>query len=186
MTIRLFIATNFPAALLNDLDARVAELRQSAPSSSWVRPDTQHLTLAFLGEQNEAVVETLVDRIGAAVAPLPRFFATLHGCGFFPNARRARVGWVGIAPEGPFVALAGATRDAIRDTVAALDEKPFRPHLTLVRMREPWPAPVVSRFESVLGGYVSETFSVDTVTLYRSDLRPKGAVHTPLHKFTLA
>src|SRR5690242_19054017 len=107
---RLFIATSFRREVLDDLNVRVARVRQRLPAASWVRPETQHLTFAFLAEQPEALVEKIASPLAAALGAIAHFEAQLHGCGFFPIPRHARVGWVGTQPEEKFVAIANAVR----------------------------------------------------------------------------
>lgn len=172
---RLFIATTFPAEILRDLNDRIAPLKGKLPPASWVKPETQHLTFAFLGEQDESIL----DRIN--IDPGPAFEATLHGCGFFPNRGRPRVGWVGVEPADAFIALAHRVREAVK----GFDDKPFKPHLTLMRVRDSWPATAVDSFEHALRDYRSVAFPIDRVVLYKSQLSPKGAVHTSLREFTL-
>src|SRR5260370_42224001 len=101
---RLFIATSFPESILRSLNERVTLLKPKLPHASWVRPETQHLTFAFLGEQDESVLDRLDIENGKS------FEATLRGCGFFPNRRQARVGWVAADPAEEFVTLAGLVR----------------------------------------------------------------------------
>jgi RNA 2',3'-cyclic 3'-phosphodiesterase len=174
---RLFIATSFPVAILRDLNDRVAAVKPKLGVASWVRPETQHLTFAFLGEQDESMVTKLSEMALTA----PPFEARLRGAGFFPNPRRARVGWIGLAPEEPFVRLASEIRHFVKS-----DDTTFKPHLTLMRIRDPWPPACVETFQRTFTGYESERFVVDRVTLYSSKLSPKGALHTPLAHFTLS
>src|ERR1700682_5532215 len=108
---RLFIATSFPAAATAPINERVERVKPRLPHASWVRPEAQHLTFAFLGEQPETVVDTLTALLHARLAPIASFDAELRGCGFFPNARHARVGWVGAEPRESFVAVAAAVRE---------------------------------------------------------------------------
>jgi 2'-5' RNA ligase len=182
---RLFLATTFPAAILRDLNARVTPIRPKLPPASWVREETQHLTLAFLGEQPESLVETLTPVAEAQIAKLPRFEATLRGCGLFPTSRRPRVGWVGVDPEPRFTELAGVVRDAVRSAGVTLDGDTFKPHLTLMRIRDSWPPASVALFERSMKEYQSEPFTVDRVTVYSSSLKPSGAVHTALREIPL-
>ncbi len=177
---RLFIATTFPEEVLGTLNERLAPLKTKLPRASWVRPETQHLTFAFLGEQEEAVVERIHISAGRA------FEASLRGCGFFPNRRHARVGWVGAEPQEQFIALAQHVREAVTASGLELDSHEFRPHLTIMRMRDHWPPLAIETFEKALRDYQSAPFAVDHVTLYVSRLNPKGAVHTPLREFALA
>ena len=183
---RLFIATTFPDAVLRVLNERVGPLHSRLPPASWVRPETQHLTLAFLGEQDESLVAKLAKLAGACVAKVPRFEAKLQGCGFFPNPRHARVGWVGVTPADAFATLAVAVREGVHEAGIALDRDEFRPHLTVMRMRAGWPPASIELFTKTLRDYSSEPFTVDHVTLYTSRLNPKGAIHTPLQELTLA
>ena len=182
---RLFIATTFPAAVLQDLNERVRPLKPRLPAASWVREETQHLTFAFLGEQSPQTVEAIGPPVGDATAAVPRFEARLRGSGFFPNPRHARVGWIGLDPEAGFVRVAHAVREAVTRNGVALDGGDFKPHLTLMRMHNPWPPASNELFTKSLRDYTSAPFTVDAVTLYSSQLSPNGAVHTPLRTFPL-
>lgn len=183
---RLFIATTFPESVTREIATRVHALKPKLPPASWVRPESQHLTFAFLGEQDEAIVDKLAPAIEARLKGTPKFTAELRGCGFFPNPRHARVGWVGLMPEEPFMEIAAIARDVARHAGVELDGAEFRPHLTLMRMREGWPPASIELFSRTLKDYRSAPVVVDAVTLYSSRLNPAGAIHTPLRKFALA
>jgi RNA 2',3'-cyclic 3'-phosphodiesterase len=175
---RLFIATNFPGVVLRDLNDRVAKLKSRLPAASWVREETQHLTLAFLGEQPEANVDAVTPALTKALSGIATFEARLRGCGFFPNPRHARVGWIGLQPEGHFITLAETVRQVVEQHGVKLDGGEFKPHLTLMRIRDPWPPASIDLYTKTLRDYESAPFSVDAVTLFSSQLSPKGAVHT--------
>jgi 2'-5' RNA ligase len=183
---RLFIATSFPAEITRELNAKLATLRPKLPPASWVRPEAQHLTFAFLGEREESLIDQIAPVLEARIGELQRFDASIDGCGLFPNARRARVGWAGLNPEQPFINIAAQVRDVLTKKGVVLDRADFKAHLTLMRIRESWPPACVDIFEKTLRDYRSAPFAVDTVTLYSSRLDPAGAVHTPLRHFTLA
>lgn len=183
---RLFIATSFPAEVIGDLNARLSAVKPKLPSASWVRPGTQHLTLAFLGEQEESLIERIVPALTNALAGIPKFEAALRGCGFFPNNRHARVGWVGLDPEERFAQVARVVRDVVSNAGVILDRADFKAHLTLMRLRDPWPPASIETFCKTLRDYRSAPFTVGTVTLYSSRLDPNGAIHTPLRQLPLA
>ncbi|HEX8171889.1 MAG TPA: RNA 2',3'-cyclic phosphodiesterase [Thermoanaerobaculia bacterium] len=183
---RLFLATSFPAEVLRDLNARVSALKPRLPAASWVREEAQHLTFAFLGEQPESLVEAIAAPLTSALGALPRFEARLRAAGFFPHPRHARVGWVGLDPEEGFVDVARAVREVVTRHGVALDGGDFKPHLTMMRMRDRWPPASIDLFAKSLRDYASTPFAVEQVTLYSSRLDPKGAVHTPLRAFALA
>ena len=181
---RLFIATSFPVAIMSDLNERVAAVKPRLAPASWVRPEAQHLTFAFLGEQDEELLDRLGPALGERLQSQPSFDARLRGCGFFPNPRRARVGWIGLDPEQPFVELSAAVRNVVKKAGVELDSAAFKPHLTLMRIRSSWPHACIEAFEKALGGYESKPFGVAGVTLYSSQLNPRGAVHTPIRTFS--
>src|SRR2546423_174685 len=133
---RLFIATTFPDDVLRLLSDRIVPVRPKLPPASWVRPETQHLTFAFLGEQPESLVDRLSPLLTSRLANVARFEAMLRGCGFFPNPRHARGGGGGAEPEGRFGGGADAGRGAGKEAGVELDRSGFRPHPAMKRVGE--------------------------------------------------
>ena len=74
------------------LHAGAAGAQEKLPPAAWVRPESQHLTFAFLGEQDETLIDKLAPLVEKQVGAVPRFEGVLANCGFFPNPRHARVG----------------------------------------------------------------------------------------------
>lgn len=183
---RLFLATEFPDGVLRALSERVAPIKTKVPPASWVRPETQHLTFAFLGEQEEPLIALLAPLVEKELANVKRFDGALHGCGFFPNPRHARVGWIGVEPEERFAEVARGVRAAVDRVGITLDRGEFKAHLTIMRMRDGWPPLSIEIFNKALRDFRSETFPVEAVTLYSSQLNPKGAIHTAVRRFPLA
>jgi RNA 2',3'-cyclic 3'-phosphodiesterase len=183
---RLFIASTFPEEVLRDLNDRVTRLKPRLPPASWSRVETQHLTFAFLGEQPESLVARITPPLQSALAAIPKFEARIQASGVFPNVRRARVGWAGLQPDQPFQQVASAVREVVTRNGVTLDNADFRPHLTLMRMREGWPPASIDLFTKSLKDFQSAAFTVSEVTLFWSQLNPKGAIHTPLETFALS
>lgn len=183
---RLFIASTFPDDVLREVNEHVARVKTRLPPSSWVRAESQHLTYAFLGEQEESLVAELEPLLCARLSKTPAFETQIHGCGFFPNSRRARVAWLGVTVPEKFEAVAVAIRGAVQVAGVKLDGSEFKPHLTLCRLRDPWPPACIDIFNHSFGKVESRPFRVDRVILYSSQLNPKGAIHTPLREFRLA
>jgi 2'-5' RNA ligase len=183
---RLFIATTFPVEVLRSVNARIDPLKPRLPHASWVRQDAQHLTLAFLGEHPQSLAAALGEPLANRLGAVPAFEARLRGCGFFPNPRHARVGWIGLEPEPAFVSAAHAVRELVVASGIKLDGADFKAHLTIMRIRDPWPPASIDLFSRSFRDYESAPFRVDGVTLFSSRLDPKGAIHTPLQTFALA
>ena len=93
---------------------------------------------------------------------------------------------MGLEPKEPFEEIARTVREAVTRVGIELDRADFRPHLTLMRIRDGWPPASIELFEKTLRDFRSAPFIVDAVTLYSSRLNPSGAVHTPVRKFGLA
>jgi RNA 2',3'-cyclic 3'-phosphodiesterase len=174
---RGFIAVPLPQSTRDEIEAKLASLRGKLPFASWTRPDTWHLTLAFLGEQHESLIEPLTAALQRETAGLERFEISFTGAGFFPSIRRPRVLWIGVEPHEPLMALAAAVRKALRSAEISFDEKEFAPHLTIARLREPWPPRSIDQLLKPMSSFRTAPAPVDRVTLYRSHLSSKGAEH---------
>lgn len=146
----------------------------------WARPESYHLTLRFLGEISPAQQAPLAARVAEAVAGTAPFELRLARIVAFPSARRPRVIAVTLEPEEPLVRLAEGVERAVVRAGLAPEPRPFRAHLTLGRVRDrAHPDPAAA------GALAAEPFRVTEVVLYRSDLQPEGAVHTPLERMPL-
>jgi 2'-5' RNA ligase len=146
----------------------------------WARPETYHLTLRFLGEIESELVPRLAARVAEAVADAAPFELRLGGLVAFPSARRPRVIAATAEPEAPLVALAERLEAAARRAGLPAEPRAYRPHLTLGRVRDRAHPEL-----AVLGPLVAEPFRVAEVVLFRSDLQPDGALHTPLERMPL-
>jgi 2'-5' RNA ligase len=132
---RLFLAVEFDEPLKRALREATAPLRAIVPDAGWVAEDRLHLTLKFLGEQPEAVVEPLgamIREIASRHWPVPM---RLGGVGAFPNLRRPRVIWIGIAPTPKLELLQNDVEEGCSALGVEVEGKPFRPHLTVGRLR---------------------------------------------------
>ncbi len=182
---RLFVALEPPDAVRRRLAAMGVELRRAAGSAAdeirWVPPENVHLTLQFLGavpEERLPGVEVALRAAAAAGRPLS---LEVKGAGGFPNARRPRVLWAGLAGEIPAL---GALAEDLGRRLAPLgfppEERPFSAHLTLGRAREGRGSP---RMAGALAG-VAETAGVPwraaELVLFESHLSPQGPRYEPL------
>lgn len=146
----------------------------------WVRPESYHLTLRFLGEIAPPQQAPLAAQVAEAVARTAPFELKLGRLVAFPSARRPRVIAATLEPEEPLVRLAEQVERAVVRAGLAAEPRPFRAHLTLGRVRDRTHPDLAAA-----GPLEAEPFRVAEVVLYRSDLRPDGAVHTPLERMPL-
>jgi 2'-5' RNA ligase len=162
------------------LAARVDRLREVAPGVAWVAPDNLHVTLKFLGGVDAPRLDRVRAALDRAVAGVPAFDLAVHGLGAFPTPTRARVVWAGIGDGGEALrAVAGRVERELAVLGFPPEERPFSPHVTLGRVREP------RRNERLAAALARETsrsgtVRVDRVSLMRSDLSPRGARYSEL------
>lgn len=175
---RLFIAVPVPDAVRARVQQVQDRFKEAGVRASWVRPDAMHITLLFLGDTPLDRLPDLEKALTEAARTSP-FQVRVQGAGAFPNPARARVVWLGLHDEGHLSALAQALRAALpSDGSLTWDPKPFRPHLTLARLRAPSPA--IPQALGALADAEGVSFPVDRVVLYQSVLAPEGASHTAL------
>jgi 2'-5' RNA ligase len=184
---RAFIAAPLPE-LVRSSAARIAEVARAVLPGArcrWTPPETYHLTLAFLGEIDDAAAARLGDALAEALAGMPAVPIRVAGAGGFPAPEVARVLWAGLDGGDALANLAARIRGAVRAAGLMLpDDRPFAPHVTLARCFRPCDARHIALFAS-RGDTGEERCLLDRVVLFRSRLRPEGAEHEPLRAFRL-
>jgi 2'-5' RNA ligase len=128
---RLFIALEIDEAIRERLQRFVEGVRGFAPDARWARIEGLHVTLKFIGEKPDAVVEE-IKRALSAVSGRP-FDLSFRGYGFFPTPKAARVFWIGIESGPTLGSLASAIDTATAGLGIPKEDRPFSPHLTLAR-----------------------------------------------------
>jgi 2'-5' RNA ligase len=176
---RLFLAV-FPPADVQRAAAEIIDaLRRPGDSVSWVKPDNLHYTLRFIGEVGEDGARRIAEAAHAAAGSCAAFDAVLGGVGAFPNARRARVLWLGMtAGDRELVALAKALEHALDSRGFEPERRAFSPHLTIGRVRESRDDWTPRLAEAPEADPVRTRFRVDRLCVVESRLNPKGSIYT--------
>jgi 2'-5' RNA ligase len=150
-------------------------VRQAQGSARLPALEGVHVTLAFLGRTPTTRVPDLLRLAGAATAGLGPFPLATAGTGGFPAPGRARILWLGFAPQPVLDGLAERLRAALRAGAVPFDGKPFSPHLTLARFRDP-----VDLGRLALPPQDPVTFQVGAFHLLQSVPGPRGTRYVPL------
>ncbi len=182
--IRAFIALPLPETTLRTIGKLQQELATALPGVRWVKPETIHLTLAFLGDIAEDSLEKLgtsMLSIGSLQTPV---MATFSGVGAFPSRSRPRVVWLGVNGENTLSQLHGAVKTKLDILQLSIDNRPFVPHLTLGRIRKP-ASGAGRKFESFSDRDCGSA-QLNQLVLYESQLGPRGALHLPRHTVNLS
>jgi len=132
---RLFLAVELEPELRRALHDAAAPLRAIVPDAGWVAEDRLHLTLKFLDERPESFVGPVAAKMEEIAARHWPVAIRLRGVGAFPNLRRPRVMWVGIAPAPKLELLQHDVEEGCAALGVEVEGKPFRPHLTIGRLR---------------------------------------------------
>ena len=182
---RTFIAIEIPAEVKQALARLQEELRDAPAEVSWTKPENIHLTLKFLGEVEESMLGRVEAAAVEAAAGARPFTLALGGVGAFPNARQPRIIWAGLSGE---VEAAARLQVRLDERLAALgfpkEDRPFRPHLTVGRVKSPTGAPaLIARAQSYR--LPSHSLAVRELVVMRSQLHPAGSRYTPLARIAL-
>jgi 2'-5' RNA ligase len=183
--IRAFLAIRPTDDVIDRLTELQSELGESGADVRWVPAETLHLTIQFLGDVREAELPELERGLQQGLGTLPPFEIECRGLGVFPNQKRPRLVWAGLHGAG-----IGELAERVELVLSPLgfppEERELTPHITLGRLRSARGWEALARLLKASGDRSFGTSRIDHITLYRSQLRPEGALYTPLVKFSLA
>ena len=188
---RLFVALDIDEAILQRLDDYVRTLMPQAPGVRFVRSNTYHVTLKFLGEVKKA--DEICERLRRVRSP--EVSLSIGGVGFFPSERAPRVFWAGIESDA-LAGLAQSVGEAL-EPLGFTPEREFHPHLTLARNGSGRRRPVrgerspqaFRQLAQIVASSPAPEFGTMTAReffLYESKLSSSGPSYTKLEAFALA
>jgi len=183
--LRLFIALPLPPEVETELGRLLDLLRPIGPEVKWVPAKNIHLTVKFLGDTEEKLVEKIASAIDQVAPAYQPFESVIDRVGGFPNLRRPRVIWVGGSePIEDAVKMAHDVDLRMRQLRFEKEKRAFKAHLTLGRVRQ-------GRRVEDLAAYL-ESFKLppiplklDRLVLFKSTLTPGGAIYDRLHEAML-
>ena len=178
--IRTFIAVELTDSVREQIARLEQPLRKEGTKVKWVKPENLHLTLKFLGNVQAVRIDDVVEATQEAVQGIEPFILSFSGLGLFPNLKRARVIWIGIEQRADSLGrIQRELEERLFQRGFAREERGFSPHLTIGRVKsQRGIGGLVSKLDKT--EFESEKIRVDQVVVMRSDLRPTGAVYTPL------
>ncbi len=183
---RCFVAVPLAEPARSAVAAYLDGLRATVAGVAWTRADQLHLTLKFLGNVPASRVPEIAERLGDALRAIPACTLDVAGIGAFPSLARPQVLWVGVRAVG-LVRIADVVETSCAAEGFAREPRPFRPHVTLgrVRSRTPRGAPDLA----LLARDGDRPFGASPVrgaALFRSQLGSGGARHHVLAELPLA
>jgi RNA 2',3'-cyclic 3'-phosphodiesterase len=182
---RLFVALDIPEEVRATLAAKITQLRQASPKARWVRVAGIHVTLKFIGETAPEKAEAIKTALGS-IPPRDPIAMNFRGLGFFPNERRPRVLWAGLASGPELAALAADVESALAALGLPREERAFFPHLTMARFDSPRGLDALHAAIEKAGPLEFGAVTAQEFHLYQSVLKPGGAEYTRLATFPFA
>ncbi len=181
--IRVFLGAELSCAVRDTLSSLQQQLKKTLPPINWVRPESIHLTLKFLGYVDPSIIFKLFSVLEPIGKKQHDFSIDVHGLGVFPQVKHPRILWVG------FTGNTQALQELVLEIEAALEplgfpaeEKSYHPHLTLARIKRENATVGAALMESGVLGNDQHlgSLTIDRFTLFQSDLDSSGARYTPL------
>lgn len=188
MDIRSFLAFELSPEMKRKVEGVYENVRTSRLEVRWVRPEGIHITLVFMGDVKEENIAAIGNELGKVCSEFAPFQASLKGMGCFPSCRNPRVIWIGLEGE---VERMSSFRDDLQKRLVPFgvkaEKRRFNPHLTLGRFKKP------SRDEGEIGKLIdtykdltSHACSLHELVLFKSDLKPSGAIYTKMLPYSLS
>lgn len=183
----MFCAVDLGARVRANLTSHINRLREMAPhvQASWSREENIHLTLKFLGEIQTSRINNLSSAAARAVANLKPFRITIGETGVFPQHGPQRVLWIGVKDEsGKLAELHTRLEEACALEGFAREERPFRPHLTIARLRKPHGARALAAAHKEMHFQATDAMVAD-LSVIRSELDSAGSRYTVISRHLL-
>jgi len=188
--VRLYVALEIPTAVRGNLAALIEELRAADAAAAknkarWVRPENLHVTLKFIGNVDAGKLEAIRAVLGE-VRTGGDVELRFRGVGFFPNEKRPRVLWAGIAASPNLAPLAAEIDARLEKLGIARETREYAPHLTLARFDPPG---ISEKLRAAAQENATREFGAvrtGEFHLFESKTRPTGAEYTRLSSFSFA
>ncbi|MGD9963239.1 MAG: RNA 2',3'-cyclic phosphodiesterase [Thermoplasmata archaeon] len=183
MRFRAFVAADIePEERLKDI---LTGLRRSGADLKVVRPELMHVTVKFLGDTEEDMVDGIASRIDNAVRDVQPFDVKLVGMGAFPSLSNIRVVWVGMEDSGILARTAKRLDDSLVELGFEPDRKGFKPHLTVARARSTSGMGAVQAILKEKATSDFGTYKVGSIRLKKSVLGPQGPAYSDVRTIPL-
>jgi len=181
--VRTFIAIEFDDAIRRRLVQAQERLREAGCKVRWARAEQMHVTLKFLGEIAPATVGAVAEAMAHAAEAVAPFEVEVAGLGAFPPRGAPRVVWAGVEdPGGHVQQLQARLEPRLEGLGFERERRAFHPHLTLGRVKDRHGA---DRLRERIEGHPARRFGrerIEELVLFQSELKPTGAVYTPLRR----
>jgi len=161
------------------------EIKNTGASVKLVEPENIHITLKFLGDAEEELIDSIEEIMKDAVKENDPFEVQLQGAGVFPNQNYVKVMWIGIRNGEKIGDIASKIDEKTADLGFQMEKRGFSAHLTIARVKSAKNKEkllqIIEKYKDIEFG----SFKVDSIKLKKSELTPKGPIYTTLKEAKL-
>lgn len=185
--IRAFLAIEPPEDILQALSRIQEKLnREISGRVSWTKPPGQHLTLKFFGDITSEEIKNICFAVKNRIVSWSSLNLKIEKLGVFPDARRPQVLWCCVTDDVENLSVLQKQLDSDFANIGfPAEDRPFRAHLTLGRIKESRGLSGISEAMTKHNAFAAGEFGCKELILFQSRLSPQGAVYTKLAEFAL-
>lgn len=183
---RTFIAIDLEEEIKKNISLIINKLDSGHRNVKWIRRQSMHLTIKFLGEVLEDQIPGIESVLDNIASNRSSFSLSLKGAGTFPPQKKIpRVLWIGVKTPQDLQALQFEVETEMEKKGIPKEKRKFHPHLTLGRVKSSFQlAPILAELEKHQDTNFGE-MRVKKITLFKSILKPSGAEYSVISEFTL-
>lgn len=175
---RLFIALELSEEQRRQVTLFQARFKKQLAGVRWSKPESMHLTLKFIGDTDQAGLDMIKKALDEAARHVEPFNIAYSGCGVFPAADSARILWIGLGIGAETTTeIAEKLDDSLYGQGFKKERQPFKPHLTVGRIRQPLEEKFVHEYLKSGEDFQTSPACMSALTLFKSDLTAHGAIH---------
>jgi len=156
------------------------EIKKTGSDLKLVEPENIHITLKFLGDMEETLIDEIDKIMNNAIRDTKSFNIQLKGTGVFPNQNYVKVVWVGIQNGEPIAEIAKKIDDQTSKIGFEKEKRGFSPHLTVARVKTSRNKDKLLQIIEKYNDFEFIDIKVDSIKLKKSELTPKGPIYTNL------
>lgn len=181
---RTFIAIEIEPPIKDKISSLVQELGKAGVKVGWVKKESIHLTLKFLGEIEEKKIKEVSEKLKLISSKIKPFRIRIEGTGWFPEkGSNPRVLWIGVKYPEQLKILWEEIEKELEKTGFRKEVREFSPHITIGRVKGNGSVHKVLEIFKKSITYLFGEMEVKRITLFQSILKPDGAEYIPLEKF---
>ena len=179
---RLFISLEIPEEIRSNISQLKSEAVGEALNLKWEPSEKIHLTLKFIGEVKDEIVNPIIDSL-EFIRQYEKINCGLTRFGFFFRQGVPQILWIGLRVDSILFNIVEQINSNLVKFEVPVEERNFKPHLTLLRIKKRFPEEWVTKFESFIIPEIN--FISDNILLIKSELLPESSKYTIIKKFKL-